>query len=159
MLCRPSGDLRVNCSKGVTCLGSLLPVYESHGISVSNQGPCRCQAHSLYFFILVFSPSLPEQRLRAEGSTEENSAEFLSSMPSLSLSLWWRLHFAHHYSCMSKGKGRSRLSPGRQPGDQMAIQGTKDCESTLDVEGTSQTRTFKGLPSLNSMLTEKSVIV
>lgn len=111
------------------------------------------------FFILVFSPSLPEQRLRAEGSTEENSAEFLSSMPSLSLSLWWRLPFAHRYSCMSKGKGRSRLSPGRQPGDQMAIQGTKDCESTLDVEGTSQTRTFKGLPSLNSMLTEKCIIV
>lgn len=113
----PQGKLLKGCH-----LPWIPSAYESHGISVSNQGPCRCQAHSPYFFILVFPPSLPEQRLRAEGSTEENSAEFPSSMPSLSLVLWWRLPFAHRYSHMSKGKGRSRLSPGRRPGDQMAMQ-------------------------------------
>lgn len=113
------------------------------GAARDPEGP---QAPCLYFLSLVFPCSPLEQSLRAEGNAEENFPEFPNSLPSLPAG--------------TDGISTDPICPRVRVGagcpwafgqeNRWPCKGTKDYESTLDVQGTSQTRTFKGLPSLRS---------
>lgn len=83
-----------------------------------------------------YSPS--EQRLRVGGPQRRISLNF----PAVQAAL------AQHWHHMSEGRVGAGCPWAAGQGNRWLYEGTKDCESTLDVEGTSQIRTFKGLPSL-----------
>jgi len=87
-----------------------------------------------------------------ERNTEENFSEFPNSLPSLSLALQWRLpSLSTGTVCLSTRVGAGCPWAASQE-NRWPCEGTKDSESALDLEGTSQIKTFKGLPSLHSAI-------
>lgn len=110
------------------------------------------QAPCLYFINLDFPCSLLEQRLRVEGNAEENFPEFPNSLPTPPLALRRRLPSLSTDAICPRARVGAGCPQAAGQENRWPCEGTKDCESTLDVEGTSQTRTFKGLPSLHSAI-------
>lgn len=108
----------------------------SSGSSTSSQrNPRDPQAPYLYFFLflLLFFP------VRAEA--ERRISLSFPAGQGVPAQCW------HHMS----REGQEQVGPwAAGQGNRWLHQGTKDCESTLDVEGTSQIKTFNGLPSLQS---------
>lgn len=151
-LFRLSRELRVNCSKGVAYLGPPLPGHESSGNRISNQEPWS-PAGSLSIFIQPGFLPFPA------GAQTESKGESWGEFPWISqFSSLIASHPAATVALLSTATicPRERVGGGcpRAAGQESRwpCEGTKDCESTLDAEGTSQTRTFKGLPSLHSAI-------
>lgn len=151
-LFRLSRELRVNCSKGVTYLGSPLPGHESSGNSISNQEPWSPPGSLSIFIQPGFLPFPAGAQIE---SRRENRGEFpwiSNSLPSLPLALQQQLPSLSTATICPRERvgGGCPRAAGQE--SRWPCEGTKDCESTLDAEGTSQTRTFKGLPSLHSAI-------
>lgn len=128
-VCGLSRELRVNRFKGVTHLASPLPGWESSGSGMSNQGPWESSCSPSIFF----QPGFPSFPTRAETECPQNHdtesggehrGEFpwISQFPARAASRpAAETALAQHWYHMSEGEGRSRLSPGSRPGEQMAV--------------------------------------
>lgn len=108
----------------------------SSGSSTSNQrNSGDPQAPYLYFFTFLFLFFLVRTEAERRISPSFPAGQ---AVP------------AQHWHHMSR-EGQEQVCPwAAGQGNRWQHQCTKDCESTLNVEGTSQIKTFKGLPSLQS---------
>lgn len=144
------GSSGLTAPSGLSTSGPLCLAESSLGAARATRDSGGPQAPCLYFLSLAFLCSLLGQRLRVKGNTEEYFPECPNSPHLLPPTLQRRLPSLSTDTLCPRTRIAAGCPWAASRENRWPCEGTKDCESALDVEGTSQTRTFKGLPSLHS---------